>query len=268
VKRFISLGAALAAVLSIGAGSALAIPVPGTIDQQQTMVSDQVSWSEGHVLAQTFTAGVTGNLVAVGVYVRAFQPEIPAVNPAPATDPPFNIRLGVTTTSAGLPTETFLYGPVNAELPGSIGWQYFVFPVPAPIAAGTKYAIAMASASPFYVDWAGECQTDNYTGGAALVLDESKKSPAWQTVVSWGTNADSGAACMQDFAFKTFVESTEPTPFESFQGQTATPGSTPPPTSTDSPRENGFPSVPLLVLASLAAAAAFVTVKRIDTIRR
>jgi hypothetical protein len=264
VKRILSMGAALVAVLSIGAGSALAIPIPGTIDQQQTLVPDTVNWTDTYALAQTFTAGQTGNLVAIGVYVGAQQPQIAgkpaAVKPALAD----NIHLAVSETSGGVPVGTFLYGPTTASLPATLGWQYFVLPTPAPITAGNKYAIVMAAISPFWVTWAGECQTNSYTGGEALVQDSSKKTPAWQTVVSWGTNADTFAACQQDFAFKTFVEA----PFESFQGATSTPGSTPPPTSTPAPADGSSTPALLLIFASMAAGAAFVTVRRIDSIRR
>ncbi|HEX7491699.1 MAG TPA: hypothetical protein VF337_08370 [Candidatus Limnocylindrales bacterium] len=282
MKRFLALGAALAAVLSIGAGSAFAIPQPpGTLDQQQTIVTDQTdSFGTSYTLAQTFTAGQTGTLDAIAIYVGAVQATInlqPAVDPTPE----LYARVGVAGASGGVPAPGYLMNPTSTTFPGEPGWVYFTLPSPAPITAGTQYSILANVSGLWSLFWAGDCATDNYSGGQALIFDTTKKSPAWQSMSSWGTNADSIGSCQQDFAFKTYVTPAvvatptppvaTPTPFESFEGATATPGATPPPTSTPGPSDAGStPALLLLLLglSSLMAAAAFVTVRRMGSIRR
>jgi len=307
VKRFLPLGAALAAVLSIGAGSVLAIPIPGTLDQQQTIVTDQIDdFGSSYTLAQTFTAGQTGTLDAIGIYVGAVQ-SIISVRPAAVPTPDLYARVAVAGASGGVPAGAYLMNPTYTTFPGQPGWVYFILPAPAPITTGTQYSIIATVSGLWRLVWAGDCATDNYSGGQALIFDTTKKAPAWQSMTSWGTNADSIGSCQQDFAFKTYVTTPDvatptpvvatptpvaatptpvaatptpvaatptppavdtPTPFESFQGATATPGSTPPPTSTTTPTDGGSTPGLLLALSFLVAGAAFVTVRRMGTIRR
>jgi hypothetical protein len=115
VKRFLPLGAALAAVLSIGAGSVLAIPIPGTLDQQQTIVTDQIDdFGSSYTLAQTFTAGQTGTLDAIGIYVGAVQ-SIISVRPAAVPTPDLYARVR-RRARGGVPDESDLY-----DRPGTTG---------------------------------------------------------------------------------------------------------------------------------------------------
>jgi hypothetical protein len=268
-------GAALVAVLSIGAGSALAVPIPGTLDQEQTIVTAQsATLGSVYTQAQTFTAGQTGTLEAIGIYVGAAQAQI-AVRPA--ADPTADLygRVGVASASGGIPSGPYLMNQTYTTFPGEPDWIYFILPTPASITAGAQYSIIATVSGLWQLAWAGHCATDNYAGGSALIFDSSKPSPAWQTMASWGADLGWNAACQQDFGFKTFitaaaVETTAPTliPFESFQGATTTPGTTPPPTGTTPPGDGDSTPGFLLVFAALAAGAAFVTVRRFEAIRR
>jgi uncharacterized protein YdeI (BOF family) len=50
--------AALAAILALTTGSALAVVIPGTLDQQQTSAPDGGYLGSNCYQAQTFTAGI------------------------------------------------------------------------------------------------------------------------------------------------------------------------------------------------------------------
>ena len=250
--------AGVAMVLALTASSTLAIPLPGTLDQHQdTITGNGATWSDtemggaGWRLGQTFTAGVTGTLDAVGVYVSATQPLPPPavqVQPHPAVG---NAAIQIRSTDlSGLPAPPL--ASATPTLGSAPGWVYFILPSPINIVAGTKYAILMWTGAPVILNWAGDC-SNSYPGGEALVfrggwfsVDGSEASPAY---------------CQQDFAFQTYVTAAP-------RAATAPPA-TAPPTSTTPAKDapNGGPAIPVIV-AAFAAAAAFVTMRRYGLARR
>ena len=66
------------------AGSALATPILGTLDQQQTNAPDGGYLGSNYYQAQTFTAGITGTLDTVTVQIGSNTPDV--VAPAAAGD--------------------------------------------------------------------------------------------------------------------------------------------------------------------------------------
>ena len=258
--------AAAAAVLSLTAGSTLAF-IPGTLDQHQDDTSASgMYWYSNVTLAQTFTVGgVTGDLNAVGVYVgnQLVQPSVLARPNIEAPNATFNIAA----TTGGLPPTS---GPIVSEavvIDPTQGWVYWTLPTYIPMASGQQYAIVIQIEDDHAFNWAGDC-TDVYAGGAALVY-----TSGWQTVQAWqDDNPDVKNACIADFAFRTYMtEGPGPTPFESFQGETAVPSSqtTPPPTSTARTSGDDGSTLPFFVIvAGFAAAAAFVTMRRYGIVRR
>jgi hypothetical protein len=253
-------------VLSLTAGSTLAF-IPGTLDQHQDDTSASgMYWYSDFTLAQTFTAGVTGELNAVGVYVG--NQVAPSVQVRPNIDAP-NAQFNIVATTAGVPSGS---GPIVSEslfVDATAGWFYWTLPTYIPMASGQQYGILIKFGDGYAFNWAGNC-TDAYAGGAALLY-----ATGWQTVQDWqDENPEYKGACIADFAFRTYMTAgaiPTATPFESFQGETAEPPTqtTPPPTGTTrTPGDDGG-TLPLFVLvAGFAAAAAFVTIRRYGVVRR
>jgi hypothetical protein len=247
-------------VLALAASSALAIPLPGTLDQHQEVITGNgATWSDasmgvaGWRLGQTFTAGVSGKLDAVGVYVSATQPLPPPavqVQPHPAVG---NAVIQIRSTDlSGLPGS--LLATESPTLSASPGWEYFVLPSPINIVIGTKYAIVMWTTDPTILNWAGDC-SNSYPGGKAVVYDSFS--------FAWFPISGSPAYCQQDFAFQTYVTAAPPA--------ATAPPATAPPTSTTPAKDapNGGPAIPVIVAGLVAAAAAaFVTMRRYGLARR
>jgi hypothetical protein len=247
MRRLFGLVATILTVLALSATPVLAV-VPGTLDQQQTVTSNEVSGNTYLLMAQTFTAGVTGSLTAVSVYVGAVA--APGGEPAVVTPPPgSNLSLAVFSTSSGLPdtSGTPMYQGY-ATVGTTAGWFNFVLSSPAAITSGKQYAIVVDSLSLGFANWTGDC-TNDYAGGQALVKDTDASTPQWLAVPTYNSDY-----CMLDFAFRTYV-TTSPTP---------------PPTSTsEAPISGGGASpVPLLLFSLLASAAAFLTARRTNLLRR
>jgi hypothetical protein len=271
VKRWLALAAAAVAVLSVGSASALAVAVPGTLDQHQDTATDaNATWVNNGELGQIFTAGSTGDLVAFGVYAGAVPVEVPNVKAAlPTQATVHNAAYVIASIASGDPS-TFLYSGFGANAPGGVdwteidlpstpGWVYFILPVSIPVTSGTQYAILLdADLNPATaLTWAGVCASDPYAGGKAVIQDWTNypaQPVSWQTVTSWGSSHETAAACQQDFAFRTYIAT----------------GATPPPTGTLAPaKPAGQSPVPtLLVFASVAAAGAFVAMRKLSPIRR
>jgi hypothetical protein len=249
MRRFGVLFVALAAMLALTTGSVLAT---GTLDQAQTSTIATKEWGSGFPLAQTFTAGATGVLDTVSV--NMFIPAVLNVQPAAAGD--FTVEIWATTS--GLPSGASALATSTALTGG--GWVDAAFTSPTSVVSGTMYAIKLVHPTGV-IDWTGDCQTDNYVPGQALVFDVS-----WQTVPAWGIANDTGAACMLDFAFRTFV-TPNATPAPS---STPAPTATPPPTatSTSATPENHSGAPVLLLFAGMATAAAFVAIRRYGLVRR
>ena len=107
----------LAAALLLLATPALAIPAvtcPG-VDQSQTSTSMDDHVTQSHPLAQVFTAGLTGTLSQVDVYVKEYNGN--------ATQ---NLVASIHSVSSSTPTGVVLAGPIDvgpAAIPdGAFGW--------------------------------------------------------------------------------------------------------------------------------------------------
>ena len=255
--RFVAVASSVSIMAALTAGGTAA--APATLDQEQAIVE----YAHGFPvdLAQTFTAGITGDLVAVSIYRGA---DVPDVVVAPND-------VGQTTLS--------IYSVVNGIPDNSLsaalltmsdgGWNIFNFGAPMSIQAGTQYAIVVRND----VDgnhWNGNC-TDDYTAGQALIWQD----PEWFT----GTQAEQ---CLKDFAFRTFVQVAAATPTPT-PTPTATPTATPAPTPTPTPtqattppptsgtgsdgRDNPLP-VGLLVAGLVSLAGVAIIAKRWSTARR
>jgi hypothetical protein len=235
--------AAMAVALAVPA-AAQAIVIVGTLDQQQTSTANSKWFPDSDVLAQTFTAGATGTLNTV-TFNLGTLPNVAV--PAAAGD--FAVQIWPTSSNA--PTGG---SPLASEAVtyGGGGLYAITFTTPASVASGTLYAIELVPQTGTILDWLGQCQTDNYASGQALVFDTAN-DPQWRSVIYWG-NVNDADACQLDFAFATYVTA---------------PNTTPPPTATSQAPagENRGSALPLL-LVTLAIAASALTVKRLATTGR
>jgi len=161
----------------------------GTLDQQQTEVaSEEVIYSEPPFAAsraQTFTAGLTGELEEVELFLAEDGATFP-------------LSVEITTVNGeGKPSATVLSSasvPAASIPPEASGPGAFVpisFAIPASVVAGTKYAIVAYSADHKGYVW-GASATNVYAGGAHW---ESTESPP---TTSWRLEED-------DLAFRTYV---------------------------------------------------------------
>jgi hypothetical protein len=161
----------------------------------------------------------------------------------------------------------------SSDLAGTVA---VVFSSPISIAAGTMYAIVLVADPARGISWLGQCGTDSYAPGRALVFDVLNH-PAWMTVPAWALLADS-SNCVLDYAFGTYVSPALATPTPA-PTPTATPAppatlspshpATLPPTATsgDRPSNSSDPTVVVLIVG-LAAAAVLVTLRRSGFARR
>lgn len=245
-RRIGAAAAALAVALAVPA-AAQAIVIVGTLDQQQTIQTDSKYWLDAYYLAQTFTAGTTGTLNTVTLNL-GLPPNVPAVG---------DFSVEIHATSSGLPTGSALATQVMTI--GGGGLYVVVFTTPTSVIAGTQYAAVLVPAAGTLLDWLGNCQTDAYAGGQALVYDVTN-DPNWRTVPFWGSANDTGAACQLDFAFATYVTAAQVTP---------PPNATPPPTATaQAPAGDSRGSALPLLLVTLTIAASALTVRRLATAQR
>jgi hypothetical protein len=265
--------AAVAAVLALTAGSTLAV---AHADQSQIVITgNSAEWNSNFTLAQTFTAGITGTLAEVDLYVGVTpQQVVNVVRPAVIGD----TSITVFPTTGGIPSGSAIAAESVNLVDTLPGWVVFNIPSGPAVTAGTQYAIAITENNPSTatINWYGDCATDNYSGGQALTNDFTNNG--WHTVTAWsaGQGSSFAAYCQQDFAFRTFVTvpvppDPTPTAVQSFQGATSAPtvAATPPPTSTSQNHDGGNGSLAIAVLvASFAAGAAFVAHRRYGLARR
>jgi hypothetical protein len=133
VSRIFVLASVASVVLLLGiAASAFA----GTLDQQQTIFNGDLGVFTTQSDAQTFTAGITGDLDEADL-------DLSKVGTPPAT-----VTVEVRTTSAGKPTATVLAsGTIATSALGRSGaFVPVAFATPAPVSAGTQYALVVYSA--------------------------------------------------------------------------------------------------------------------------
>jgi large repetitive protein len=195
-----SRGPVVALVCVLAFAAAPAVAHAGTLDQSQTTAdtgggfgTDETGTTR--VLAQTFTAGLSGGLDQVDVVV--FGCGTTGVD----------VTVQIRTVAAGSPTSTVLASATIAEasVPSTDAFVSAAFGSPAPVTAGTSYAIVLSAngaACPdngyFSYSWAFQ-SGDPYPRGAPLFSDDGG--------ATW-TSPGPG-----DFAFKTYVatDSTPPT---------------------------------------------------------
>jgi hypothetical protein len=188
----IALAAALAALsLVVAAAPATA----GTLDQQQTTVNDASGidgpgppgGSEGFSVAQTFTAGLTGWLDQVDLFLARFA----------STNGPLTVE--IRNVSGGVPGSVVLASasvpaadvPVEGTpFPAGYAFVPVSFASPVPVLSGSQYAIVAYTGGSNHYGW-GRFNANVYSGGAALF---SLASPP-TTWNQWAV----------DFAFKTYV---------------------------------------------------------------
>ena len=164
------------------------LAMAGTLDQQQPTVAPMaLNAHSTQSVAQTFTAGLSGKLDQVDLNLNM------------SGSPPVPLIVELREVSGGLPggailaSQSVLSSGVVA-FPGS-GWVSFAFPTPAPVTAGTQYAIVAHSAAVFpeTYAWSQGMGTDPYAGGAAYLA--SPPTAPWMPV----------PVGPPDFAFKTYV---------------------------------------------------------------
>ena len=173
--------AAVSAPLLLG-GTASASA--GTLDQQQLVGSGDTYVDSTQSLAQTFTAGLTGNLDRVDLFLRVLNgPTLPMT---------VEIRNATADSPGGTVLASQSVGP--SSITGTLAFVPITFAAPAPVVAGTQYAIVTysATASPTEYSWA-RAFSNVYAGGRALYVSTSPPSGIW---------LDDGG---DDHAFQTYV---------------------------------------------------------------
>jgi hypothetical protein len=143
-------------------------------------------------IAQTFTAGLTGPLVKVELYLNKLNTVVG--DPPPPL--PITVELRLVT---GLDPSTIVLA--TATIPASAipiaqapAWVPATFASPGTVVAGDHYAIVAYTDSAYA--WSGTSgAVDAYDRGSARVRDAS--SPAWRS--------GCGGGCTPDMAFRTFV---------------------------------------------------------------
>ena len=136
------------------------VALAGTLDQQQpTAGGSGLNAQSTQSVAQTFTAGLSGQLDQVDLHLEKLN------NPTA----PLSVELR--NASGGLPGSTVLASqsvPASSVPPSpAAAFVSINFLAPAPVAAGTQYAIVAYSANVFPVGYAWSLTTGNpYAAGA------------------------------------------------------------------------------------------------------
>jgi hypothetical protein len=154
-------------------GSTLAIPT-SNLDQHNdpaTPLSTYWVGSESD-LAQTFTAGKSGLLSGVDLYVRNENGSA-------------SLTVSIEATTSGLPTGSAL-ASASSTVSSPAGWVHFSFPTPLSVVKDTVYAIVFNTGG--NGAWFGS--TNTYPGGQAFIA-----GPPWTAPVN-----------LADFAFRTYVD--------------------------------------------------------------
>jgi hypothetical protein len=248
----------------VTAGPALAVTVPGTIDQQQADSTWNPVGFGGVTLGQSFTVGHAGSLTAVAVDVDPYAPQTTT-----------NATLSIfAVDGSGLPTGSVL---TSRQTTAGNGGGAFVFASPVTVTVGEKLAITFAWDQGESLEWRGTCSTTAYGAGEALM----NEGDGWETFAAYVSHHELPADtyCLQDFTFQTYVlaaadatptPTPTPTAAPTATPTTApTPGPTLPPTSGTRPLDGSGSSLPLLVAcAGFALSAAVLLVRRNAQTRR
>ena len=147
---------ALVALLAVPVAASASGP-PGTLDQSQTAANDAYwSFFGGEVEAQTFTAGITGDLDHVDLLLFAPCEQL-GDQCIPRSDDcdPGPLTVEIRTTSGGTPTSTVLATATVPSSRVSTSPSYVTVPFTErpPSVAGTQYAIVLSAP-----DASSECQ--------------------------------------------------------------------------------------------------------------
>lgn len=187
--------------LAAGLGTALAlvpgvVSAAGTLDQQQPTTGTSAAFvNSTHSVAQTFTAGLTGALDQIDLAVNGTQNTTPLLveirDVDGSGDPGATVLATASLTQADVPDEGF---------PAVTIPKTFVavpFATPAPVVAGTQYAIVLYSSGGYA--WA--TVPDAYAGGKNV--DSLSSPPAANSWEDESCSAFNQSTC--DTAFKTYV---------------------------------------------------------------
>jgi hypothetical protein len=167
---------ALAAAVVVPSSASAA----GVLDQSQTTYSG--GWGADMMYprqyAQTFTAGISGSLEQVELYIAGSG----------------DLTVKIETMVGGLPSGVAIATATvpASSVPGSAAWVTVPLSASAPISAGTEYAIVLDSLGIHYW-WFGASDAGGpYAAGASLVSYDAGSN--WPAI-----------APDQDFMFRTFV---------------------------------------------------------------
>ena len=192
--RRLSLGLLAAAITALLLASA-APASAGTLDQQQTTSSTDSGVRENDALAQTFTAGITGGLDQVDLLLLKV-----------GTPPSYTVE--IRNTSAGNPGTSVLATaslPLSALVTDPSGsFIPVTFAPPAPVAAGTQYAIVIygPAVGSNLIGWRYQ-NTNPYPAGAMFQsLDPDPPGGSWMF----------NGVGTEDAGFKTYVAPPPVTP--------------------------------------------------------
>lgn len=274
-RRFAATGAALALTLAV-AGTALAVvAIPGVLDQSHVCADTACNTSNAALypvgygdlpveqrvkvsIGQTFTAGKTGKLTAVSLYLGSAEGKTP---------PTLTVALAAT-DAKGLPNVDAIlaFGTVpTTDFDSSVipSWVTLVFATPASVVAGHTYAILLGGIEPdnAWVRWAIDVMDPNpypdYPGGEAVTgfqpVSELDAEAPWTWQALGPVLADT-TGVKADFAFRTYVEAA------------STP--TQPPTDTAAAPSGGSGASGLLALGALLAAISLAALAVPATARR
>jgi hypothetical protein len=209
----------------------------GTLDQSQPNFSaGSAAFSGQRQLAQTFTAGLSGNLDQVDVHVR--RTTIPPLE-GTCGDPTGLSAQIRTVTATGTPSDTILATATvpASSVPTAFAWVSITFATPAAVSAGTQYALVLSAPAAsctngsFMYSWSAG-SGNPYPNGAPWVRDPGIGGGNW--------TPNSGTPQL-DHAFKTYVipqspPPEQPPPEQPPPEQPPPDGTTPPPTSSQFPR--------------------------------
>lgn len=140
-----------------------AIPITGVLDQSNAVGTASVGSTAD--LAQTFTAGKSGLLTAVRLWMNGS-----------GADP---LSVAIEGTTAGEPDGSPLAFSYSATPASEPGWVTFSFPYPIPLSAGTTYAMVFnTNQTGADAAWGSG---DTYSGGQAMTYIGGLGPPSPQT---------------------------------------------------------------------------------------
>jgi len=175
-----STGLCVSGLALVAPGASLA----GTLDQQQTVSDTTAVIHSGSTTAQTFTAGLSGGVDQVDLKLAA------------SGSPTSYLSVEIRGVSGGSPGATVLASrsvPASS-VPGTAAFVPINFAPPAPVAAGTQYAIVAYSSTSSGIDYSWSISSANpYAGGNDFFTATTPPSGTWTPLASF------------DLAFKTYV---------------------------------------------------------------